>query len=244
MDGTVSDERERIAEQQAALRRVAVLVARAVPPEEVFAAVSEECGRVIGSESTGIFRYHDDGTMTVIGRWGTKDASVFPIGMVLPIAGDTALTRVYETAAPARMDGYAGLEGDIAEDLRRAGIRSSVVAPIFVDGRVWGALAVGTFRGDPLPEDTDDRLGAFAELVSLAIASTDARERLLDSRTRIVQAGDAERRRLERNLHDGAQQRLVALTLALRLPRAQVQSEPEALAPLLHTAIADVSQAV
>ena len=245
MDETLLEQaRERIAEEQAALRRVAVLVARGVQPEDVFAAVSEECGRVVGSESTGIFRYDDDETLTVIGRWGTKGATVFPVGMVLPRAGDTALTRVYETAAPARMDGYDGLEAEMAEDLRRAGVRSSVVAPIVVDGRIWGALAVGTFAGDPFPEDTAERLAAFAELVSLAIASTDARERLLDSRARLVQAGDAERRRLERDLHDGAQQRLVALTLALRLARAKIESDPAGVAPLLDTAIADVSQAV
>ena len=186
--------RERIAEEQAALRRVALLVARAASPEEVFAAVSEETGRVLGSDSTGIFRFDDgDDTATVVARWGENEATVLPVGLVIPLDADSVIIRVRATSGPARVDTYEGLAGATADEVRPTGLRSSVAAPIEV-GAHLGALAVGTFKPEPFPEDTPDRLAAFAELASLAIASAAAREQLLDSRARLVRAADAERR--------------------------------------------------
>jgi signal transduction histidine kinase len=232
------------AEEHAALRRVAVLVARAAPPEEVFAAVSEETAFVLGSDSTGIFRFNDDDdTATVVARWGENEETVLPVGLVLPLDGDSAIIRVRKTGGPARVDTYASLEGATAEEVRPTGLRSSVAAPIEVDGRIWGALAIGTFKDDRFAEDTAERLTDFAELASLAIASAAAREQLLDSRARLVQAADGERRRLERNLHDGAQQRLVAISLALRLVQAKLNQGPDAVGPLLERAIEDMARA-
>jgi signal transduction histidine kinase len=242
--GTVQDSESRLAEEHAALRRVAVLVARAAPPEDVFAAVSEETAVVLGSDSTGIFRFNDDdNTATVVARWGENEETVLPVGLVLPLEGDSVIIRVRNTGGPARVDTYANLEGATADEVRPTGLRSSVGAPIEVDGRIWGALAVGTFKDERFADDTPERLAAFAELASLAIASAAAREELLDSRARLVQAADAERRRLERNLHDGAQQRLVAIALALRLVHAKLAQGPEAVGPLLERAIEDMARA-
>jgi signal transduction histidine kinase len=107
--------------------------------------------------------------------------------------------------------------------MRLMGYRSTVSAPIVVAGILWGA--VGIASSEPLPADTEARLGAFCELVSLAVASAQAREDLSASRARLVKAGDEQRRKLERNLHDGAQQRLVSLALTLRLARRQVETD-------------------
>jgi signal transduction histidine kinase len=235
---------DRMADEQAALRRVALLVARAGSPEEVFAAVSEETARVLGSESTGIFRYDDDAeTATVVARWGENEDTVLPVGLVIPLDGDSVIIRVRATGGPARVDTYEGLSGATADEVRPTGLRSSVAAPIEVEGRIWGALAVGTFKPERFPDDTPDRLAAFAELVSLAVATAAAREQLLDSRARLVQAADAERRRLERNLHDGAQQHLVAIALSLRLALAKLAQSPEGVAALLEGAVADLTVA-
>jgi signal transduction histidine kinase len=232
----------RIAAEQAALRRVALLVAQDVPPEEVFACVTDEAGSVLGSESTGIFRY-DGETAVTVGRSGTNTAAVFPVGSIIPLEGDGAVIRVRDTGEPARVDSYDGVQGSTAETVRGTGLRSTVAAPIVVDGRVWGTLVVGSFEAEPFPEDTEARLVGFAELASIAIAGAHAREQLLASRARLVQAADAERRRLERNLHDGAQQRLVSLTMSLRRARAVLEDDPEKAREVLDSAIVDAARA-
>jgi signal transduction histidine kinase len=131
--------------------------------------------------------------------------------------GDTVASRVFRTQAPARVDDYEEVPGGLATELRRVGFRSSVAAPVFLGGRLWGAMIVLSVDATPFPEGAEQRIADFAELAAQALANAQAREELAASRARIVQAGDAERRRLERNLHDGAQQRLVSLALMLRL---------------------------
>ena len=125
--------------------------------------------------------------------------------------------RIYRSGRPERVDSYEGLTGSTADLLRELGFRSSVGAPIRLGGRLWGAVMVSTVEEQPFPEGSEQRIADFAELVALALANAEAREELAASRARIVEAGDAERRRLERNLHDGAQQRLVAVSLGLRM---------------------------
>jgi signal transduction histidine kinase len=232
----------RIAVEQAALRRVALLVAQAASPEEVFAAVAEEAACVLGSEGAGVFRFDGDSAVAV-GRWGVDPDGVLPVGTVVPLLPNGAMLRVRDTGETARFDAYDDIEGPAAEMIRTTGLRSTVAAPISVDGRVWGTLAVATFAPEPFAEDTEERLVAFAELVSVAIAGAYAREQLLASRARLVQAADEERRKLERNLHDGAQQRLVTLSIALRLARTLLEQDAERAAELLDGAIADVTQA-
>src|SRR5204863_5979530 len=134
--------------------------------------------------------------------------------------------------------------GPNAELIRQAGYRSLVAAPITVAGRVWGALTVGSASAHPLPDGLEQRLGDFAELVALAVANAEARREVRESRARIVDAGDAERRRLERNLHDGAQQRLVALSLTLKLAQRRAEEDPAAAAALLESASEELAEAL
>ena len=136
------------------------------------------------------------------------------------------IARVLRSGRPERTE-YAGAGGTLAETLQSAGYRGAVAAPVLVGGRLWGALAAGTRSPESLPDGAERRLGDFAELVAQAIANTDAHEQLAASRARIVEAGDAERRRLERNLHDGAQQRLVSVAIDLRVISATLAKDPE-----------------
>src|SRR5829696_4331082 len=203
----------RLATEQRALRRVATLVASEVSPERVFTAVSEGCAWVLEVNASTVARYEGDGTATVLGRHNRDNIDVFRIGERIRADEDSALGRVAATAAPARVDDWGGLEGEIADAMFRTGYRSTAAAPIVVAGVLWGAVAIAS--EDPLPADSENRLGAFCELASLAVASAQARADLIASRARVVRAGDEQRRRLERNLHDGAQQRLVSVALML-----------------------------
>ena len=230
----------RLASEQKALRRVATLVAAEVSPERVFRAVSEECARVLQVNSSAVFRYRSDGRATIVGRHNRDSVEVLAIGEVLEAKESSAIGRVLRTGAPARVDDWGGVrdQSEIAEAIFRVGYRSSAAAPIVVAGALWGAVAITS--EDPLPDDTEDRLGAFCELVSLAVASAQARADLIASRTRLVEAGDEQRRRLERNLHDGAQQHLVSVAVKLRVARSQLEVKPDITARLLDEALQEL----
>jgi PAS domain S-box-containing protein len=233
----------RLAQEQRALRRVATLVASEASPERVFTAVSEECARVLEVNASAVFRYEGDDTATIVGRHsreGSPDA--FILGMRLPADEDTGIGRVLRTGAPARIHDYTDRTGETADNMRLMGYRSSVSAPIVVAGIMWGA--VGIASAEPLPADTEARLGAFCELVSLAVASAQARADLSASRARLVKAGDEQRRKLERNLHDGAQQRLVSLALTIRLARRQLEIDQAAAAASLEGAANELDLAL
>jgi PAS domain S-box-containing protein len=235
---------EDMAEEQTALRRVATLVASEAPPESIFQLATAEAAHVAKAESAGMIRFEDDHTGRVVGRWHGSGPTGFEIGSVLPLDPETTLGQVFWTGRPARVESLEEASGPFAESLREMGFHSSVGAPITVAGRLWGALVVATTGSRALPEDTERRLGDFGELVALALASADAREELIVSRARIVEAGDAERRRLERNLHDGAQQRLVVLSLLLRLAKTKLASAPEETERLLAESSDQLAQAL
>jgi len=203
---------------------VAVLVARGVAPEEVFDAISEQAARVCGVGAGAVVRFTGRAA-ALVGRWGDLARETLPPGMSFALDGGGALTLVRETGLPARFDDYAVAVGAMGATLRPTGLRASAAAPVKVEGSVWGALIVSAFDSETLPLDTEEQLAAFTELVSIAVAGADARERLLESRARLVKTADEERRRLERNLHDGAQQRLVSARLALRMLRAGVEDK-------------------
>jgi PAS domain S-box-containing protein len=232
-----------IADEQAALRRVATLVASEALPESIFQIVTEQAARVLGAQSSGLVRFEED-VGRVVGRWHGTGPRGFEIGSVVPLEGDMAMARLYRTGEPARMESYEHAHGEAGRTMHALGFRSAVTAPVNVAGRLWGALVVATTRPEPLPPDTEQRLQAFAELVALALASADAREELVVSRARIVQAADAERRRLERNLHDGAQQRLVGLSLSLRLAHAALLRSPDDAKQLLERSMEELAQAL
>ena len=206
-----------LAEQQAALRRVATLVARGVSPAEVFAAVDEEMARCLHVPVADVFRYEPDGAAMVVASYSTPPVPHFEVGARLTLEGDNVAAMVLRTGHTARIDSCENASGSLAARLREAGIRSRVGAPIVVDGCLWGLAVIGSIGPDSLPPDTEERICDFAELVATALANAATRAELIASRARIVAAADDARRRLERDLHDGAQQRLVSLGLQVRM---------------------------
>ncbi len=212
------------AEEQAALRRVATLVARTAPPAQVLATVTEEAGRLVGAHHAAMGRYDPDGTITVVATWDTSGAA-FPVGTRWSLGGQNLHTMMFHTRRAARIDDYASATGPAAELSRELGLRAAVGVPVSVEGRLWGVMIVGS-RAGPLPAGTEARLAGFTELAATAMANAEAQEALTASRARIVATADATRRRIERNLHDGAQQRLVSLALDLRA--AQAAAPPSA----------------
>ncbi|MDT5174558.1 MAG: hypothetical protein QOG37_1809, partial [Mycobacterium sp.] len=204
----------RLAEQQAALRQVATLVARGTPPSEVFAAVANEMARCLHADNVTVSSFDDDRvTIVAVGALtpGIKQPPIVGVHRSLS-EGDNIATRVSQTGRPARLDGleFQNAPGLVAAWLRNTGLRSTVAVPIIVDARVWGMAALGSLRSEPMPPDTEARMSDFADLVGTAITNAATRAELIASRARIVAAADEGRRRLERDLHDGAQQRLVA----------------------------------
>jgi PAS domain S-box-containing protein len=221
-----------LALEQAALRRVATCVASEVDPSSVFDIVAEEVGGLLGGRAANVVRFEsDEDAGTMVGGWSRHFRSL-PVGSQVRFDGPTALGLVRGTKRPTRVDDYTTIPGEFAATIRRLGIDASVAAPISVGGELWGAIVVSTTRDAPLASDAEARIEEFAELVALGLASAEARAEVAASRARIVAAGDAERRRLERNLHDGAQQQLVTLSLALRMARSKLDETSEAAALL------------
>ena len=217
-----------LADEQAALRRVATLVAGGAPPSRVFERVTEEVARLLGMPGASLMRYDGDRTATVVGGWSEDGKLSLPVASTFDLDGDTVVAKVLRTGSPQRVERYGDARGDLAEKLQRSGYHAAVAAPVTVGGALWGALAAGTRSDEPLPEGLEQRLCDFADLVAQRLANADALEQLAASRARIVEVGDAERRRLERNLHDGAQQRLVSLALDLRMVGATLEKDPAA----------------
>jgi PAS domain S-box-containing protein len=213
-------ELRRLAGEQAARRRVATLVARGVPPAQVFLAVAEEVERLLGAQATTIGRLGPDGTMAIAASSGTARDEL-PVGSQLRLDPEMALARVVGTGRSARVDGYSRASGFVSRRMQRLGIRCTVAVPIMVGGCLWGAIAAGTNR-EPFPAEAEQRMAEFTDLVATAIANADSRSELAASRRRIVAAADEARRRIERNLHDGTQQRLVTLGLEVRAAEADV----------------------
>jgi signal transduction histidine kinase len=226
------------AEEQAALRRVATLVARGAPPHQVFAAVTEETGRLLGTDHAVTTRFNADRSRTLISSWSSTDTPLRE-GARAPLGGRNVHTLVFETGRAARIDDYANASGLPAEDGWAVGLRAAVAVPISIEGRLWGAMGVASTQDEPLPADAEARLAGFTELAATALANAEAQAALTASRARIVAAADQTRRRVERDLHDGAQQRLVSLALRLRAAQATLPPEAEGMAELLDGAVAD-----
>ena len=185
-----------LANEQAALRRVATLVAEGAPPPDVFAAVARELGQLLGVDMTTLARWEQDGMVSNVGGWAA-DGAPAPVGSRVPLDGAPVSRLVYESGHPVRLDDYEQASDEVAEMIQRLGIRSSVGAPIIVDGQPWGVLIAAANRPEPLPADTESRMAAFSDLVATAISNTEARaevERLKAEGRRIVAApGDVSR---------------------------------------------------
>jgi signal transduction histidine kinase len=209
------EEVTRLADQEAALRRVATLVARSVPQAELFRAVVAEVGGLFGADRAGLMRYEPDATVTPVASW-TADGAPPSVPERWPIEEGDPAALIAATRRPARVDDWSEVPGPIAAFVRDGGVTSWVGSPILVGGHLWGAVAVDRTRPEAFPPDTGSRLENFGELIATAIANVEARAELAASRARVVAAADEERRRVVRDLHDGAQQRLVRTILTLK----------------------------
>jgi signal transduction histidine kinase len=206
---------ERLAEEQAALRRVATLVAAQAAADVIFTAVAEEVGRLFRAEIGGIARYSPDDSLTMIAGWDDGSGGL-PIGTRVGLEHERDLVTSLRAGFPVRLTYFEDFSELIAALARDLGIYTTIGAPILVDGAVWGAIFVCSKKPQPVPEDTESRIMGFAELVGTAISNAVSQAQLAASRARVVAAADETRRRIERDLHDGIQQRLVSLGLELR----------------------------
>ena len=214
------------AEEQAALRRVATLVARSAPPHEVLTAVTEEAGRLLHAHHAWMGRYDPGGARTVVASWSSTGAAV-PVGNRADLGGRNLSTLVFHTGQPARIDDYTEASGPAADVAHEIGLGAGVGVPISVEGRLWGVMIVASAT-EPLPADTEARLARFTELAATGIANAQAQAEVAASRARIVAAADETRRRIERDLHDGVQQRLVIQALMLSGIRNRVPADVRA----------------
>ena len=238
---------ERLAQEQAALRRIATLVAQGADTGEVFAAVAREVSEVMHLPVSAVQRYEDDETTTVIAAWSDRPHPFQP-GTRWPYHASGLAARLRQTGRAGRVVDYSHRRGVFAAKAREVGLHSVAAAPITVDGAVWGLVTIASTDG-PLPDQAEDRLAEFTELLGTAIANTQSRTELSASRARIVAAADETRRRLERDLHDGIQQRLVSLALKARTietmtprPADQIQGELSLLADGLGTALDELRE--
>jgi signal transduction histidine kinase len=221
------DELRRVADEQAALRRVATLVASGVSPPQVFAAVAAETGRVLRATSVAVARYEPDGAVAVVGTWAeSRDVGQAPaLGSRWPPEEDSIPVEVQRTGQAAqRGDGQQAAD-EIAAWARQHGLRAAVGSPVFVEGRLWGVIIAFAGAGGLRTEASQARMLAFTELAAMAVANSENREQLAASRARVVAAADESRRRIERNLHDGIQQRLISLALEMRVAANTIPPE-------------------
>ena len=233
-----------LADEQAGLRRVATLVAQGASADDVHAAVACEIGQLLPADYALIGRYDVQGTeFTTVANWSREGESAdFPTA--LGVGGRNVTALVWQTGRAARIDPDETASGPVAPYHRALGIRSTVGVPINVEGHLWGIVIAASSREQPMPDDTETRLGSFTELVSTAIANTEAQAALAASRARLVVTADETRRRFERDLHDGAQQRFVAAAVRVRAAQAAVPPDlPELAAELDHTA-AELTRAI
>ena len=234
---------ERLADEQAALRRVATLVAEGTSPSAVLDAVAAEMERALGADAVMLSRYEPDEEVTVVAR-RVSDPRGLPLGTRVSHRGENVTSMVRRTGRPARIEDYERARGPIA-DLARAverNVRSAVGAPIVVDGRLWGVI-VASWGGERSPPgDTEERMAKFAQLLDTAIANADSRDQLIASRARLLTAGDEARRRVVRDLHDGAQQRLVHTIVTLKLAQRAFRDDDGKAESLLGEALEQAEQ--
>jgi PAS domain S-box-containing protein len=226
-------DRKRSEGEQAALRRVATLVARAAAPAEVFGAVAREVGLQCDADVARIERLEPDGTVLAIAAWSRTGEVELAVGRRFSLEGTSIAALVAETGRPARVDSFEGASGPIAQEARALGMRSSVGCPIIVGGRTWGVIAASTRRERGFPPNTESGIGNFTELVATAVLNAESQDQLTASRARLVTEADAARRRVVRDLHDGAQQRLIHSQITLGLAQRSLELDDGQAQPLI-----------
>jgi signal transduction histidine kinase len=209
-------EAARLADEHAALRRVATLVTQNPTAAEVFAEVAGELGQLLGADDAMMFHYDENGPVVITASWGEL-AEVFPANRAIVPDDDSVAGRIRKSGRPERIDDYGSISGPLGDLARDLGLNSAAGAPIVVDGGLWGVLAVDALWPRTLPPDTCERLAQFADLTGTAIANGAARAEAAASRARLVAVGDMERRRVVRDLHDGAQQAIVHTIVTLKM---------------------------
>jgi signal transduction histidine kinase len=224
------DDLNRLVEEQAALRRVATLVAEAAEPSRIFETVTREVGLLYAADYARMDRYEADGMVSDVAAWSSaegQETSVggpFRLGRPVPLEPGSIAALVKETQAAVGRDSFAGVADPVAEGDHELGVQSAVGCPIIVQGRLWGVIAVGSRGEHAFPLEMESQIGEFTELVATAIANAVSRDELIASRARIVAAADEARRRIRRDLHDGAQQRLVHALITLKLARRSLET--------------------
>jgi signal transduction histidine kinase len=213
-----------LAHEQKAMRRLATLVARERTLEEIFAAGTEEVALLNGADLASISRIDNADTITMLASW-SRSGEPLAVGRQWGLGGENVSTAVAATARPSRIDDYRTASGPLGELARDLDVRSAVAVPVIVRGSMWGVMTACSIGAEPLPLDAETRMVDVAEMLSRAVANSHGRSELAASRARIVAAADDARRRIERNLHDGAQQRLVSLALQLRTTQAELPPE-------------------
>jgi signal transduction histidine kinase len=233
-----------VAESSAsALLEIATLIAREAPEELLFGTVAEHVAHQVGAEAAVVAHYVGDERAVIVGSWRDDGGRGFPVNAELDFdRSNSASGRVRSTGRPTRVDSYADLAGELPLLMRSHDLRSTVAAPVLLGEEVWGTVAASTTREQPLPAHSEHWLVPFADLVAVAVTTAETRRRRQASRRRLVEAADESRRQLERALHEGAQQHLLALTLKLRLARGRAEDGSE-LARLIDDALAEVDVA-
>jgi signal transduction histidine kinase len=219
---------EELVREHAALRRVATLVAREPSPGEVFEAVAREVGTLLGARRAQLVRVVSPEEGVVAASWSDGTLQPIPVGHHARIDGRGVLGRMLQDPRPVRVEDWDEVGGDVATIMRSLGIRAGAAGPIVIRGRLWGGVAAVWSDAAEMPVGAEDRVGAFAELVAYSIENAETRDEIAASRARLVEAADEARRRIERDLHDGAQQRLVAAALELTMLESQFERDPAA----------------
>jgi signal transduction histidine kinase len=220
---------------------VATLVAEAAAPADVFHAVIAEVAELLGAAQVGLMRAEGPREVTILAHRGQKPG-VMRAGMRVPLDGNSATARVLRTGRSARLNTAEEGSGTIARIARRSSANATVGTPITVEGGIWGVITASWAGLDAPPVDAEARLTQFAELLATAIANADGRDQLAASRARVLTAGDQARRRVVRDLHDGAQQRLVHTIIALKLARRALRQDTERTDALLADALDHAQQ--
>jgi signal transduction histidine kinase len=233
----------RLVDEQAALRRVATLVAEEVAPSEVFETVTREVGILCGADLARMERYESDDSVIGVAAWTRGDVPELAVGTRFTLEGASIAAMVHEASRAVRVHSFDEAHGPIAREAQSLGIRSSVGCPIVVEGRLWGVIAASSKSPAPFPPDTESQIAEFTELVATAIANAEARTELAASRARIVAATDQERRRVVRDLHDGAQQRLVHTVVTLKMAQSALESGGQDLPDLVTEALDNAEKA-
>jgi signal transduction histidine kinase len=235
-------ELSRIAEEQAALRRVATLVAGQVTPDEIFATVAEEVARLLVADCGIIYRYELNEMMTVKAFWTSKDGGL-TVGARVGLEGEKVAALVLQSGHPSRLDTHESRADMVVEpaDVLGGAPGSTVGAPILADGRVWGVVIAASTGAPRLADNVESRLMGFAELIATAISNAVTHAELTASRARIITAADESRRRIERDLHDGAQQRLVTLALKVRGMQAAMPADTGKLSDQLDDVVTELT---